>query len=252
MGKMGGSRRLKRHAAPAFWPIERKEYKWVVKPSPGPHPIDKCIPLLLVVRDILGYAESAREAKLIIGRGMIKVDGRVCRDHRFPLGLMDVLEIPKLDKRFRLVPHPKDYLCLHEIGPGEASFKLCRIEDKTIVKGGHIQLNLHDGRNVLIRVSDPRRPAEDVYKTMDVVKLSLPDGTVLDHLKFEAGAVAIITGGRNLGRVGRIVEVSRDLFREQRLVTLEGRGGERFSASYLYTFVIGSKEPAISLPEGYW
>lgn len=252
MGKMGGSRRLKRHAAPPFWPIKRKEYKWAVKPSPGPHPISECIPLQLIIRDVLGYAETAREAKIIIKRGEVRVDGRVCKDHRLPLGLMDVLEIPKLGKSFRLVPHPKDYLCLHEIGPSEATFKLCRIEGKTTVKGGHVQLHLHDGRNVLIRVSDPKRPVEDVYRTMDVVKLSLLDCSILDHFKLEPGAVAIVTGGKNMGRVGRVVEVSQDAFREQRLVTLEDRSGEKFSAKYLYTFVIGSKEPAISLPEGYW
>ncbi|MEM4476331.1 MAG: 30S ribosomal protein S4e, partial [Desulfurococcaceae archaeon] len=37
MGSMGGSKHLKALAAPAFWPILRKEYKWAVKPSPGPH-----------------------------------------------------------------------------------------------------------------------------------------------------------------------------------------------------------------------
>ncbi|MCX8204075.1 MAG: 30S ribosomal protein S4e [Candidatus Nezhaarchaeota archaeon] len=252
MGKMGGSRRLKRHAAPAFWPVRRKEYKWVVKPSPGPHPIEKCIPLQLVIRDILGYAESAREARLIINRGEVKVDGRVCKDHRFPLGLMDVLEIPKLSKYFRLVPHPRSYLHLHEVELSEAAFKLCRIEGKTTVKGGHLQLHLHDGRNLLVRVSDPRKPVEDVYRTMDVVKISLPGCSVLDHFRLEPGAVAIVIGGENVGRVGRIVEVSQGLFKEQRLVALEGKSGERFNVNYLYTFVIGSKEPAISLPEGYW
>ncbi|RLF13347.1 MAG: 30S ribosomal protein S4e, partial [Thermoprotei archaeon] len=134
----------------------------------------------------------------------------------------------------------------------EAGFKLCRVEDKTTVKGGHIQLNLHDGRNVLIRVADPRKPVEDVYKTMDVVKLSLPDSKILDHYRLEPGAVAVAIGGKNIGRVGRVVEVGEAVFREQRLVVLEDRKGERFTTSYLYTFVLGHEEPAISLPEGLW
>ncbi len=252
MGKMGGSSHLKRHPAPAFWPIKRKEFKWTVKPSPGPHPIEACIPLQIIIRDVLGYAETAREAKMIIARGEVKVDGRVRKDRRYPVGLMDVLEIPKVGKAFRVVPHPRDYLHLHEIPASEASFKLCRVEDKTTVKGGHIQLNLHDGRNVLIRVADPRKPVEDVYKTMDVVKLSLPDSKILDHYRLEPGAVAVAIGGKNIGRVGRVVEVGEAVFREQRLVVLEDRKGERFTTSYLYTFVLGREEPAISLPEGLW
>ncbi|RLF08597.1 MAG: 30S ribosomal protein S4e, partial [Thermoprotei archaeon] len=236
----------------AFWPIKRKEFKWTVKPSPGPHPMEACIPLQIIIRDVLGYAETAREAKMIIARGEVKVDGRVRKDRRYPVGLMDVLEIPKVGKAFRVVPHPRDYLHLHEIPASEAGFKLCRVEDKTTVKGGHIQLNLHDGRNVLIRVADPRKPVEDVYKTMDVVKLTLPDSKILDHYRLEPGAVAVAIGGKNIGRVGRVVEVGEAVFREQRLVVLEDRKGERFTTSYLYTFVLGREEPAISLPEGLW
>lgn len=252
MGRMGGSSHLKRHPAPDFWPIKRKEFKWTVKPSPGPHPTERCIPLQIIVRDILGYAETAREAKMIIARGEVRVDGRVRKDHRFPVGLMDVLEVPKANKAFRLIPHPTHYLYLHEIPPNEAVFKLCRIEGKTSVKGGHVQLHLHDGRNVLIRVSDPRKPLEDVYKTMDVLKLSLPDSEILEHFKFEPGALAMAIGGKNIGRVGRIVDVSQAVFREQRLVTLEAKNGEKFTTSYPYTFVLGREEPAISLPEGLW
>ena len=73
MGKMGGSKHLTRHAAPAFWPILRKEWRWAVKPSPGPHSIERCLPLLIIVRDILGYAKTAREARKIIAQGHIKV-----------------------------------------------------------------------------------------------------------------------------------------------------------------------------------
>jgi small subunit ribosomal protein S4e len=252
MGRMGGSRHLKRYPAPAFWPIRRKEFKWAVKPSPGPHPVEACLPLQVVVRDVLGLAEASREARIIIASGEVKVDGRVRRDRRFPLGLMDVLEIPKLNKAFRLIPHPITYLHLHEVPLSEAGFKLCRIEDKTTVSGGHIQLNLHDGRNTLIRVADPRKPVEDVYRTMDVVKLSLPDTLIMDHYRLEPGAVAIAVGGKNLGRVGRVVEVSQALFKERRLVVLENRKGEKFTVSYPYVFVIGREQPAISLPEGWW
>ncbi|RLF15462.1 MAG: 30S ribosomal protein S4e [Thermoprotei archaeon] len=252
MARMGGKSHLKRLPAPTFWPILRKEFKWTVKPSPGPHPIERCLPLQVIIRDVLGYAETGREAKLIISRGEVKVDGKVRKDRRFPVGLMDVLEIPKMGKAFRMIPHPQHYLFLHEIPTSEAGFKLCRIENKTTVKGGHIQLNLHDGRNILVKVEDPRKPIEDVYGTMDVLKVSLPDSKIIEHYRFEPGAIAIVIGGKNVGRVGRIVEVSDAVFRKQRLVTLEDRKGERFMTSYLYTFIIGSEEPAISLPEGWW
>ena len=50
MTKKGGSKHLKRLPAPVNWPIHRKEFRWVVKSRPGPHPLDRSLPLLLVVR----------------------------------------------------------------------------------------------------------------------------------------------------------------------------------------------------------
>ena len=173
MARKGGRRHLKRLAAPKFWPIPRKEFKWAVKPSPGPHPADNCLPLLVIIRDILGLAETAREARMILGQRKILVDGRVRTDYKYPVGLMDVVAIPELKKAYRCVPKLGGGLTLLEIPEEEACFKLCRIEDKTTVNGGHIQLNLHDGRNVLVRIQDPLNPVEDVYKTGDVLKLSL-------------------------------------------------------------------------------
>ncbi|MEM3973016.1 MAG: S4 domain-containing protein, partial [Ignisphaera sp.] len=106
MARMGGSKHLKRLAAPWFWPILRKEYKWVVKPSPGPHPIDRSLPLLVVIRDVLGLAETAREAKRIIFDGKVYIDGVVRKDYKFPVGVMDTISIPDIDFYARFVPYP--------------------------------------------------------------------------------------------------------------------------------------------------
>jgi len=70
---------LKRLAAPEFWPIPKKKYTWVFSPSPGPHKKEECIPLAIVVRDILKLAETGKEAKRIIKAGEVIVDGKVRR-----------------------------------------------------------------------------------------------------------------------------------------------------------------------------
>ena len=252
MARMGGKRHLKTFAAPKFWPVLRKEYPWTVKPSPGPHPIDRSLPLLILVRDVLGYAKTAREARKVIAEGSIKVDGRVRKNYKYPVGLMDVVEIIPTGEVFRVIPYPVKFYKLHPIPEEEASFKLCRIEDKSTVKGGHIQLHLHDGRNHLIRVSDPTNPVEDTYKTLGTVKLAIPQQSIIDHVEMKPGALAIVIGGRNVGRVGRIVEIKPGMRRYRRIVTLEDREGVKFQTSLNYVFVIGEEEPMISLPEGAW
>ncbi len=250
MARMGGRRHLKRLAAPDFWPILRKEYVWTVKPSPGPHSIGRSIPLLIIVRDILRYAETAREARKLIAEGHFKVDGRVRRNYKFPVGLMDVLEVVDTAEYFRMIPVPIKFMSLIPISKEEATYKLCRIENKTTVKGGHIQLNLHDGRNVLIRVSDPTNPEEDVYRTMGTVKIGLPDQRLIDYYPLQEGMLAIVIGGKNVGRVGRIRSVSEGMRHYRKLVELEDLKGNKFYTTLDKIMIIGKDKPEITLPEG--
>ncbi|MCX8171339.1 MAG: 30S ribosomal protein S4e [Candidatus Bathyarchaeota archaeon] len=249
MGKMGGSRHLKREVTPAFWPIHRKKYVWALKPSPGPHPIGRCIPLGIIVRDFLGFAENMREAKKIIAQGKILVDGKVRRDEHFPVGLMDVVSIPEIKAYYRVLPFRKG-LILHKIGFEEANYKICRIEGKTTVDGGHVQLNLHDGRNILIRCEDPSNPAGNVYRTLDTLRIGLPSQDIFEHLRLEEGMMSIIVDGENIGRYGIIksIEVIEGQKRRKSLVTIEDSDGNIYSTILDYLFVIGDKEARISLP----
>lgn len=250
MGKKGGSQALKRKPAPRIWPIHKKEFTWTVRPTPGPHYMERCIPLAIMLREILGFAKTRKEAKIIVAQGKIYVDGKVRRDDRFPVGLMDVISIPDVGKTFRVLPHKKG-LALFPIDEDEANFKLCRIENKTVVKGGHIQLNLHDGSNILIKVADAKNPQEDVYKTFDTIKVSLPERKILDHIPMREGVYAIITGGKNQGVFGRIVgiEKAEGKRRKDLLVTIEDDAGNRYQTILDFAFAIGEFQPLISLPK---
>jgi small subunit ribosomal protein S4e len=251
MGRKGGRRHLKRKPAPEFWPIHRKEAVFTVRPKPGPHLISRCIPLTLIVRDILGIAKTRREAKKIISQGKIWVDGKNQKEDLFPTGLMDVISIPDTEKTYRVLPSQKG-LTLYPVGKKEeAGFKLCRIENKTTVKHGHIQLNLHDGRNMLIRVKDANHPEEDVFQTLDTLEINFSNQEIAGHFKLSEGAPAIIIDGKNRGKFGKIVAIERRPGQKRRntLVTIEGSSGNRFQTSMDYIFVIGDKEPHISLTE---
>jgi small subunit ribosomal protein S4e len=252
MARMGGQRRLKALAAPAFWPILRKEYKWTVKPRPGPHPAEYSLPLLLIVRNVLGYAKTAREARKLIAKGYFKVDGRIRKDYKYPVGLMDIIEITETGERYRFIPYPVTFFKLHPIPKSEPNIKPVRIENKTTVKGGHIQLNLQGGRNILIKVKDPRNPVEDQFKTLDTLVITVPEQKIVDHIRFSEGALAIVFAGRNVGRVGIIRDVKRGWGWRRSLVTLEDKDGNLFQTTLNYILVIGREKPVISLPEGAW
>lgn len=241
MAKMGSRKHLKRYKAPEHWPIHPKEDTWTVKPSPGSHAIEDSLPLLLVVRDILDLADTAREAKMIINQGAILVDGTVRKDYKFPVGFMDVIQIPKTGKTYRVLPDEKGRLVLHPISEENQNFKLCRIQNKTTIRGGKQQLNLHDGRNCLV---------EGEYRAGDVVVLQVPKQEVTQHLKLENGALGFITGGKHIGELGTIKEINITKSSMPNTILMETGDGKSFQTLQDYVFVLGKDQAMITLPGG--
>jgi len=250
LGRKGQSCGLKRKPAPRFWPIHRKEYTWVVKPTSGAHSLKKCMPLALVLRDVLGLAGTRKEAKTIVSQGKVCVDGSVRTKDDFPLGLMDVVSISDIGKNFCVLPSYKG-LVFKEITTENAKFKLCRIEDKKVVSGGQVQLHLHDGSNILVKIADRKNPQEDVYDTLDTVKVDLAEKQVLEHIKMKEKAFAIITGGKNIGKWGKAVEIEKSEGKKRRnaLVTIEDEKGNRYQTTLNFVFAIGEAHPLIALSE---
>jgi small subunit ribosomal protein S4e len=233
-----------------MWPIHRKEAVWTVMPKPGPHSLSDSLPLALVVRNVLGFAKTAKEAKTIIDQEKIMVDGKIRRDERFIVGLMDVISIVGTKNSYRVLPSAKG-LVLHPIDATEAAFKLCRLKDKTTVKNGNTQLDLHDGSSLLAK-SDATQPLEVTsYHTLGVLKISIPEHEIVGYSKLVKGAPSLVIGGKNVGRVGKIVSIEKkqDKKRKELLVTIKDDNGNQFQTILDFVFVLGDTESLISLPE---
>ena len=232
------SRHQKRLSMPKTWDIQRKTHKWAVKASPGPHSGLKSIPLLLVIRDVMKLANSSREAKKILHDGNVLVDGVVRRDYKFPIGVFDVITIPKIGLSYRVFLDAKQRLSLIKISDPEV--KLCKITDKTIVKGGNIQLNLHDGSNI---VSD-----EYSYHPSDSVILSLPERKVVKHLTYKPGSLALVIGGAHSGELATIEDIRKTRGAMPNMTALHS--SYDFETVEDYVFVVGKGTPEIETPGG--
>lgn len=239
MGKKGKTARLKRKPAPRFWPIHRKDLPWVLKPSSGPHSLHKCLPLTLVLRDILGVTETRKEAQTVIYQGKVLVDGKVQHRDDIPVGLMDVISMPDSNQYYRLVPYNKG-LFLSEINKEDATYKYARIDNKATVSGG-IQLNLHDGSNLLVKAANPKNPVEVTYKTFAILKLSLPDKQILGCMELKEGNTVVVTGGKNIGVKGKIIEIEKAEAKKRKsaLVVVEDEKGARYQTVLDFVFTIG-------------
>ena len=246
MARKSGPRQLKRKPAPAFWPIKRKQMTWAPRTRPGPHPIERSLPLITIVRDILGYAKTAREAIHIINTGKVKVDGVVRIDHRFPVGLMDVLQIQGADQIFRVLPEPNRGLIPKPIEQKEAGFKLCKIVGKRSVNGGKTQLNLHDGRSLVVQPREPRQKTDWEYSVGAAIQLGLPDQKVIRTVSFQTGALGLVIDGRNQGLTGKITSITPGTHARQKTVRI-ATVAEEFETPAAYVIPVGTEAPLIGL-----
>jgi small subunit ribosomal protein S4e len=233
------SKHLKRLSAPRTVKLHRKEKKWTIKPSPGPHPLEKSVALGIIIRDYLGLCNSYKEVKTIISNGEILVDGSIRKNHKFPCGLMDVISIPKLKKYYRILFDKNGKLTLMPISSNDSEWKLKRIENKTILRGKKIQLNLHDGSNILVK--------KDEYKTGDVLKINFKDNQISDVFKYEKGTVSIIIGGSHIGEMANIEDIETISSSKPNLAKMKGK--TEFSTLTHYIFPIGKTKSIISVPE---
>ncbi len=187
---------LKRLLAPDFWKIEKKKFKYVIEPLPGAHAKDFCIPLAIIIRDILKIADTLKEAKNVIHSGKIKVDGKIVKEYRYPCGLYDVISFDS--EFYRIVPF-KNGLTLKKIEEKEANLKICKVKNKTKISINKYQLTLHDGKNILTENNE--------IKVHDSLLIEIPNLKVLEHIKFEKGVNAVVFRGRNSGFMGKIEEI---------------------------------------------
>jgi small subunit ribosomal protein S4e len=185
---------------------------------------------------MLQYCDNAREAKGIIRARKVLVDNRRVRDPSFPVGLMDTVSLPDAGEHYRMLLDTRGRFRLVPIKEKDAEWKLARIENKTVVRGGRLQLNLHDGRNLLV---------EDTFSTRDTLKLSLPGQEILDTLPFKQGSVALLTGGKHVGQVGHVEELVVERSSRPNVVRFK----EGFSTISGYVFIVGKQKPIIALPE---
>ncbi len=237
MGKKGGRNKLKRLAAPRSWDIARKSNRFVFKPIPGPHPISSSYPLGVVVRDLASMASLSRELKFIVKTGKVMVDGTERKTSRFPVGLFNVVSVPAEGVDYRLVPSPKG-LVLAKVSSEEARTKLCSVNSKTKVKGGHIQYGLHDGRSM---VDDTLNLSPG-----DAVLLEIPSQKVLGQAKLAKGSLGLVLTGDRAGQLGKIADVKEGTISREKMVKITLPSGEAEIPSRL-VFPVGGASPMITV-----
>jgi len=228
---------MKRLAAPRSWAIPRKTHVWAVKQSPGAHSVEHSMPAAMVLRDMMKVCDTAREAGRIIGNREMFVDGKAVKNPKDPVGIMDIVKVPKLNLCCRMVLTGKGKLTLVNVKDDEAKWILCRVENKTKVAGGKIQLNMSGGRNLLI--------SNNQYNTGDSVKVNLENDEIIGSYPLSENAVVLITDGRHAGKIETVDKYIIVSHSKDNIVTFKSNN-ETVKKN---VFVIGAGKAEITLPE---
>jgi len=236
----GPKKHLKRLNAPSHWMLAKMGGTWAPRPNTGPHKLRECLPLIILLRNRLKYALTRREVTAIVMQRLIKVDGKVRTDINYPAGFMDVISIEKTGEIFRLLYDTKGRFYLKKIEREQEKFKLGKVKRVEVGAKGIPYLTTHDGRT--FRYPDP------LIAVNDTVKIDLKQNKIVDFVKFDNGNLAMITGGRNLGRVG-VVEHREKHAGSFEVVHIRDASGSTFATRLTNVFIIGKgNTPMISLP----
>ncbi|VVB80915.1 30S ribosomal protein S4e [uncultured archaeon] len=224
------SRHLKSYAAPKSWTILRKVNKWILRPQPGAHELERSLPIGLLLKQ-LGCAQIKKESKKIINDKAVMIDGKIIKDIHFGIGFMDTVSI-KPNTNLRCTLDQKGRLKFINIPESETNKKICRINNKTTNRKGKSQLNLSDGRNLLVEKKE--------YATGDSILIELPSQKIIEHFPLAKGNTAFITSGRHIGTIGTIQEI-----KENKVWCSKDK--EKVETLSKFAFVVGKNTPAIKL-----
>ncbi len=217
--------------------IPRKTFFWGASPRPGKHNRHDSMAILTALRDYLKLGDKEREITRILVNGLVKVDGTVVKDRRYPVGFMDLISIESLGRSFRVLFDKKGGLVLGEESKENAGRKLMKVMNRSTIKGGKTQLSFHDGQVI---ISDNKE-----VKTGDVVLVSVPGKKIEEVMKMQPGNKAFITGGSHAGNVATIKKIEIKESSHKNLIHFE----EGFSTITDYAFVVSGSKYAYNIPQ---
>jgi len=188
---------LKRIASPRTWVTPRKGTKYLTSPYPGKLR-ELSMPLNLVIRDLLKLASTRKEVKIMLNQKDVLINGRVVNNEKFPVGILDIVTIPKIKKSYNIYINEKKKFDAEEMKENTKS-QVYKVVNKTVLPKNKVQLNLFNGRNVLHE--------DKKVKVNDSVVLDLEKGKILKHLPIKEGAKVYVIGGTHLGSNGVVNKI---------------------------------------------
>jgi small subunit ribosomal protein S4e len=222
------TRHQKRLSVPKSWPVERKTNTFTVKADAGPHG-EAGVPLLILLRDVLGYVDSRKEARYALGEDSVLVNGKAVSDEERPIGMFDIVAFVEREEFYRVFPDEGGRLALSPIDEESAGSKLGKVVGKQQVGADTYQLTLHDGQTLTTEDGE--------YRPKDSLVVDNETADVVAHFSYEEGALVTAVDGTHAGEIGTVAEITVTASSSPNNVRVETDDGE-FETVEEYVVVI--------------
>ena len=80
--------------------------------------------------------------------GGFKIDGKIRRDKKFPVGVMDLINVIKTNETFRMLYDIKGRFTLVKVEKGESKLKLMKVHIKATGPNQIPYIVTHDGKTI--------------------------------------------------------------------------------------------------------
>ena len=181
---------LKRNHLSRKLPLPKKGTKYIARANSNSR---EGLPVVVAVRDMLKLAKTSKEVQFMINNKLLKINGKNVKDVKESLVLFNLFEA---GKSYELGILSTGRYSFEET---KAKSRLCKVSGITNLKNKKIQLNLHDGTNLLIS-------SKEKVKVGDSVEVDF-EGKIGKIISLEKGKKVTIISGKNVGLHGKIQEV---------------------------------------------
>ena len=214
----------KRLAMPKTWPLPKKGKNTYVL-SPIGKKKTEAISLIIILRDLLKISKTRKEAEKILRNKDILIDDKVIKDCKFPVGLLDMISIPKLNKYYKLTLK-NNKLNLDEISEKDSHEKICKVIGKKQISEKEMQINLFGGKNLIYNGK---------VSVNDSILLDLKQNKIIKIYPLKEGAKALILFGKHSNERGEIKKIIRDE-KVQEAVLLTKHGEIKIPIKNIFVF----------------
>ncbi len=210
MASKGNDRHMKALESPTYLGIHRKASKYIMKTRAGRHSMDRSLPMAVFLKKE-GLVDSTADAKKVLSDSKVKVNGKVIRDVKYPIGLSDVITVGDAHYVVGINENAKAVFSKTE-KHDEATYKLIR---KYKDRKGKLMFGLHDGSVV---------PGSADAKVNDSICIG-SDRKIRKVLRLEKGAKCVVIAGVNVGIEGKVEDIKEGNMHSPKSITVSSKQG---------------------------